>query len=129
MEWSVDMSHSILLTIGQNAPDKLIGIEGVAKLAGAMDKNWPLKMQREQPTFPAPVQGGVGQGRSLWRQADIIDFLNTYRPVKKGSSALNKLQSLDDAMAQQIIRRGWKRGGRAIGRAVLEAAVRAGGAL
>ncbi len=109
--------------------NKLIGIEGVAKLAGHLDKNWTLKMQREQPTFPASVQGGVGMGRSLWRQADIIDFLVTYQTPKKGSSALNKLQSLDDDMAQQIIRRGWKRGGRAIGRAVLEAAVRAGGAL
>ena len=108
--------------------NKLIGIEGVAKLAGALDKNWPLKMQREQPTFPAPVQGGVGMGRSLWRQGDIIDFLVTYRPAKKGA-ALNKLQSLDDAMAQHIIRRGWKRGGKAIGRAILERAVRAGGAL
>ena len=92
---------------------KYMDSAAIAKLAGSGNKNFALTKMRTDPTFPRHVSGGgVGNERRMWRTSEVKAWLAAYR--KGDTSAYFRVPVLDNAMAAQIIRRGWLRGGRAI---------------
>ena len=106
---------------------KLIDGLAVAKLAGRTDPYFAHTQQRRNPTFPRQMMGGPGKGKALWSKAAVEAWLVGYRnnPVE-GEKVPPRLRdritsTLDNAMARQIICRGWRRGGKAITSARLSA--------
>lgn len=98
---------------------RLIGAGAIAVLAGSADKNFAQTKMRNDPTFPRHVSTvGVGKTRRMWLVKDVKRWLAAYK--KGDTSAYYRVPVLDNAMAAQIIRRGWQRGGRAIARMQLK---------
>ena len=92
---------------------ELVDSGGIARLVGRKDSKFALTKMRTDPSFPKPVQGGTGLGRYQWALADITLWKQSY---KCGSHAgpEPRRTGLCNAMAQQVVRLGWKRGGRAV---------------
>lgn len=90
---------------------RTIDAVGIAKLVGAKSDSFAHHHRHIDKNFPEPVSGGQNNGRLLWDKAAILVWLKTY---KHRHRAAQLYPMLDNEMAQQIIRRGWLRGGKAI---------------
>jgi predicted DNA-binding transcriptional regulator AlpA len=111
------MSASTTLS---TSADKLIDGLAVAKLAGRTDPYFAHTLQRRNPTFPRQMMGGPGKGKALWSKAAVEAWLVSHRnnpmAVENIPPRLRErtTSTLDNAMARQIICRGWQRGGKSI---------------
>lgn len=99
--------------------DKLIDGLAVAKLAGRTDPYYAHQLQRRHATFPRQMMGGIGKGKALWSRAAVEAWLVGREDLVAGEKVPPRLRerttsTLDNAMARQIICRGWQRGGKAI---------------
>lgn len=110
-------------------PVETIDSKGIAILVGARDKNFGIVRMKKDFTFPAPINmGSRGGGRTLWELDKIQVWVKSYEHKKKCGVDYPH-QQLDIDMAQQVIRRGWQRGGRAIGRRLLQDTTASGGSV
>lgn len=93
---------------------KTINSRGIAQLLGYRNPHFAGQKTRRDPTFPRPVSMGTKarNGAALWALDDILAWIKTHKTDWRAERSLQP--QLDNRMAQQIIRRGWKRGCRAI---------------
>ncbi len=107
------------LTAPSTCANQLIDGAGIAKLAGRTDPYFAHTLQRRNATFPRAVTGGSGKGKAFWLRSQVEAWLACWRNREAGEMATSRLRdqtvsTLDNAMARQIICRGWRRGGKAI---------------
>lgn len=99
------------------ATTKTIDSRGIATLLDYKDPQYAYHAQRLDPTFPRALKSASALEirHALWALDDVLAWQKTRKRVRQYAG--DRYPQLDNKMAQQIIRRGWKRGSRAIAQA------------